>query len=618
MIDYFKRLGFNFPWLLLLTGWVQGWSLWGLFRASEAYFWPKLLPELHNALGYAALVVPFVIYWTQTKNLSLAADSLNASSSSLSSAASTTPTFSNASNSQPSSARRLSWFIPTSYGLLFGALGAYLCWVSQASDTFFPERPADKLATLVLAFVSVNLLCGFERSTRRFNYARLFDCAWRNGILTVTAGAFTAALWMVLFAGAALMELIGITSVMKLLQKPIFAFPVTGLLFGFAFSLGLERANMIETIRRFWLSILAWLLLPVLLFSTLWVCLVPFQGLETLFKTRNAAFLMLWFTALAVKFANCVYQDGLSATPYPQRLRHLTQFAWLSLIPVVAIAWWALGLRVHQYGWTEDRLWAALAAFVAGIYVLGYASVKRQSNAWMPAIGRTNIAAALVLCGGLVAFLSPLANAQRLAVASQMHRLRASQGTIEPDWQYLRWQSGRYGLEALQSIADGMKISADSSWPLRAKQLLQTQNQQKQIPLVLNESEWRHKFVVYPVGKMLSSTFLTYAASTLNDGPVNACSRNTTRPCIAWMGDLNADGTDEVVVFHRLEQCCATLYEQSQNAWRPVGSLEPVGKFVALHPQDLNSAHLQPAQWQDLLLGVNRWRVSNTRETQHH
>jgi len=124
-----------------------------------------------------------------------------------------------------------------------------------------------------------------------------------------------------------------------------------------------------------------------------------------------------------VKFANCAYQDGEVASPYPTWLGRVTQAAWLSLLPIVAIACWALGLRVQQYGWSEQRLWAALVALLAAIYALGYALSWLQPRRWMAGIARTNIAAAIVLCLSLLAFLTPIANIQRLAVNAHLHHV---------------------------------------------------------------------------------------------------------------------------------------------------------------------------------------------------
>ena len=122
----------------------------------------------------------------------------------------------------------------------------------------------------------------------RWNYARLFNYTWRNGILLVTAGAMTGVVLLVLFAGVSLMALIGVKAIRNLIQDPAFIFPVTTLVFAAAFSLRLRRAAMTESTRRFWLSISSWLLPLVLFFGVLWALVVPFTGLDPLFNVGAA------------------------------------------------------------------------------------------------------------------------------------------------------------------------------------------------------------------------------------------------------------------------------------------------------------------------------------------
>jgi len=353
--------------LFALIGTLQGFVLWWLWHADKFHQWPASEPMAFVALLYAVVAAPLAVYWMQ--------------------------------GVEGLCGRRRGVAVAV-YALGYAALGAYSAWAADPAPDDIGLHPPHVLAAIVLGFVSLSLLCGFDFPARRWRYTRLFQYTWRNGILSATAAAMTGAVWTVLYAGAALMGLIQVKWVLELIQEPVFGFPVTGLVVAGAFALGLARTAMTEAIRRFWLSMSSWLLLLILFFGVMWVLWVPFTGLEALFSTKHAAFMMLWFSALAVKFANCAYQDGEIVWPYPRWLSLATQAAWLSLLPVVAIAWWALDLRVAQYGWSEDRLWAALVATVALIYAVGYALSWLRSGRWMAAIASTNIVAALVLCGG--------------------------------------------------------------------------------------------------------------------------------------------------------------------------------------------------------------------------
>nr|WP_315209611.1 DUF4153 domain-containing protein [uncultured Albidiferax sp.] len=564
--------GARFPIWLLLTGALQGGVLWWLWHLRQAGQWPFTQPVAQMALVYAALATPLAVYATQ------AVDGL------------------------PRSVRRLAVL---GYLGVFAGLGGWAAWAAGAEGKALAARPQDVVAACVLGFVSLGLLCGYDFAARRWRYTRLFYYSWRNGIVLATAAAMAAAVWVVLWAGAELMRLIGVRWVGTLLDQPVFIFPVSGLVVAAAVALGIARAEMTETIRRFWLSIAAWLLPLVLFFAVVWVLTAPLTTLEPLFKTRNAAFMLLWFTALAVKFANCAYQDGEAGRPYPAWLARATQVAWLGVLPVVGIACWALGLRVVQYGWSEQRLWAALVAVLALVYAVGYAVSWRQPGRWMAAIARTNIAAAVLLCAVLLAVLTPIAPVQRLAVSAHLRHVQQAGQAQGPDWHYLRWGSGRFGREALQQMATDPARPPD--WAQQAREMLaRTQPYDTTPPKLPPESVARH-LVVHPAGRSLPATFVAdalaekaYVFQDCVDGP---------DPCHAWLGDLTGDGVDEVVLFDSSGYDGSAVYVLTQGAWQARGELaaEFARDSEGFHPDQLDAARTATSPWKDLLVGTQRW-----------
>ncbi len=183
---------------LALLGAGQGLVLWWLWSAFSAKSWPATEPVLSWAILYATVAGPIAIYFTQGVD------------------------------HFPSRIRAIS---VATYFLLFAGLGAYSAWVAGAvgaNRNYFGSQFSEVAAALVLGFVSLGLLVGFDFEMRWWRYERLFNYAWRNGILVFTSIAMTATVWMVFFAGASLMGLIGIKWVLELIAKPEFVFPVTG------------------------------------------------------------------------------------------------------------------------------------------------------------------------------------------------------------------------------------------------------------------------------------------------------------------------------------------------------------------------------------------------------
>lgn len=569
-----------FTWMFALTGAVQGWALWGLWKLHLAKAWPATDPVLSTGLLYVALALPLLVYCTQQ------VDDLSPR------------------------VRRLALL---GFGLLFAALGAATAWSAGEDARGLGVRFQDTLGALVLGFVLLGLFCGFDFEAQRWRYERLFDYAWRNGILLVTAAVMTGIFWGVLWAGAALMSLIGVRFVTELIRQSLFVFTVTGLVVAASVGLGLVRADMTETIRRYALSIAAWLLPLVLFFAVLWAVALPFTGLEPLFKTRYAAKLMLAFTALAVLFANCAYQDG-EHEAYPDWLARALQGAWLALLVVVGVAWWALGLRVAQYGWSEDRLWAALVATLAAVYALGYALSWLKRERWMAAMGATNIVAALLLCIGLLVYVAPPTHVRKLAVAAHLaHVQQQKAGTdgkaVEPDWHYLRWESGRYGREALQALAAGQGVPAGQGWERKAGQLLAETNRYNPQPQKqMNAGELAQKFRVHPQGRSLPESFVQHVRGD-SSWELRHCLQSAAG-CPVWLGDLNGDAQDELLVFaNGWSGAIFVQTGQTSEGWRRAGSFSVPGARGRLDAAELDRAQVLPPQWQDLEVQGQRLRV---------
>lgn len=569
-----------FTWMFALTGAVQGWVLWGLWKAWERKTWPGTEPLLYTGLLFAALAVPLVIYCTQNvEGLS-------------------------------QRARRLAVLV---FGLLFAALGAATAW-SAGMDAGLGVRFQDTLVAWVLGFVLLGLFCGFDVEARGWRYERLFYYAWRNGILLVTAAVMTGIFWGVLWAGAGLMSLIGVTFVRELITQSIFIFTVTGLVVAASVGLGLVRAGMTTTIRRYALSIAAWLLPLVLFFAVLWAVALPFTGLDPLLKTRYAAKLMLAFTALAVLFANCAYQDG-EHEAYPDWLARALQGAWLALLVVVGVAWWALGLRVAQHGWSEDRLWAALVATLAAVYALGYALSWLWRERWMQTMGVSNIVAALLLCLGLFIYVAPPTQVRKLAVAAHLaHVQQAVQNktgdkTPEPDWNYLRWESGRYGREALQAMAAGQGVPAGLGWERQAERLLaQTNRYNPQPQQQMNAEELAQKFQVHPQGRSLPEGFVQHIRDS-NSWELRHCLQ-LAQGCAVWLGDLDGDAREELLVFS--SGWSGVVYAQAgqtSESWRRAGTFATPGAKGRFDAAQLDHAQVVAPKWQDLDVQGQRLQV---------
>ena len=588
---------------LLLVGALQGWALWGLWKARELKVWPSADPVSERTLLYVALALPLTFYFTQ--NLAGLAR-----------------------------ARRIR--ILLGIGLVFALLGGYSGWaenvVVDLSDSIWripPARPSDLLAAGILGFVVIPLLAHFDSASRRWPYHSLFETAWRNALMTASSGAMVGVFWIVLFAGAMLMKSIGLNFVFDLIEKSIFSIPATGIAFGAAFALGLARAEMIVTLRRFWLSVSMWLLPLLLGFAVVWVVALPFTGLDLLFKTHSAGLILLWFLALSINFANAAYQDGTSDAPYGRWLSRALEFAWLALLVIAVVAGWALKLRVDQYGWTEERVWAAFVLAMTSFHTVGYALSLRRRTGWMADIGRTNIGGALLLSLGLALLLSPLADARKIAVRSQMSRLLNDTTPADKiDYAYLRWEAGRYGRDALERMAAGIEHKDRAMIAAKATQTLAQKERygNETGAAALTVEQVRQRLRVLPPGETLSDALIAtlQAASEPGAHSGNWQERRclaTEVECLVWMIDLDGDGLKEAVVIitkPAWQTGTAIFYRQTTaDRFKFGGTLnlaqgaDPKGREKYLADIEAGKVEVVKPRFNDLVIGGRRINVNS-------
>ncbi|MDI1363563.1 MAG: DUF4153 domain-containing protein, partial [bacterium] len=367
-------------------------------------------------------------------------------------------------------------------------------------------------------------------------YRDYFDVTWMHGVQLVLAAGFTGAFWILLFLGAALFKLIGIEAFATLIGKSGFAIPATTLMFAAAVQLTDGRSNLVRGVRTVALTLLAWLLPLMTLIAAGFLASLPFTGLEPLWKTKAATALLLTAAAHLIVLVNAAYQDGEEA---PQViLKWAARLAGLLLIPISLLAAYGLALRIGQYGLTPERVFAAAFVVIAAGYAVGYTLAAVRPGAWMKPLERTNIVQAFVAIALILALFTPIADPARLSVNSQVARLE--RGKVKPeafDFQFLRFDSGRYGKAALEKL----KASKDPSIAAKARDAAKLVTK---TPAADKGPDF-DQMKVYPAGAALPASFR--AQDWSHAGPRSACAF-PGMACSALVIDVDGDGVDEVLL----------------------------------------------------------------------
>lgn len=436
---------------------------------------------------------------------------------------------------------------------------------------FWDWAPIMCLHVAALLFIAHHLIAAADAAGRRIApYADYFEITWRNGVRLALSLAFVGAMWLVLFLGAALFDLIGVKAIGKMIAKPWFYFPASTTFFAFAVHLTDVRPALVQGIRVMALTLLSWLSPLMVALAAGFILTLPFTGLAPLWATGRAGAILLGAAGGLVILINAAYQDGDEAPA--AALRWSGRIGALLLAPLVALAAYGMALRIGQYGLSPDRVRAIAACAVAACYAVGYAKAAISKGVWLKDIARTNIFTAVAAVVILAALLSPIADPSRLTVTNQLKRLE--RGAVSPaafDYQALRFDAGRYGVDALEDLKAGRRGPKNAAVKQSAIAALKRENRYS--AEIATPREWRGLADVYPAGSKLPESFLAQDWSAAMKGDLNFDPRlmcNATQRCAFLLVDVDGDGVEEVL---RLTPVIPTLYRLDAGRWAAIATL---------------------------------------------
>jgi hypothetical protein len=436
------------------------------------------------------------------------------------------------------------------WGLIAAAVLALLGWhdaAQQASDYFRPPYlrfPVVAFSAAAL-FIAHHLVVPAVASRRWIaDFDDYFDTAWKAGVQLVLSLGFTGAFWLLLFLGAALFRIIGLRFLEDLIGEEWFSIPVTCLVFAIAVQLTDVRAGLIRGVRTVALMLLSWLLLVITVLVAGFLTALPFTGLDGLWKTGSATALVLSAAAALIILINTAYQDGREDNLPPVVLRVAVRVAAVLLTPLILIAIWGLSLRIGQHGLTPDRIIASACALVGVVYAAGYGwaalSPFWKKTAWMKPLERTNVAAAVLTVGVILALFSPLLDPARLSVGDQVARLkRGDVSAAAFDYGFLRFDAGKIGRAALAELAG----SPNAEVARRAKAAQTTRSRYDLDQTDESIPARTPRIAAWPADAALPAGFVTPVRP---GDPRYGCQE--TGDCVATTRDLNGDGKVEILL----------------------------------------------------------------------
>lgn len=484
------------------------------------------------------------------------------------------------------------------------AISVHASWQQPEADRFAFTWLVFPLSAAV--FIGHNLLAAADADERPIaRYYAYFDISWRNGIQFALSLAFVGAFWLLLYLGASLFELIKITLVRDVIGKSSFASISSCIVFALAVQITSERISLVTGARTIALLLLGWLLPVMTMFAVAFLASLAFTGLEPLWATGRATQILVVAGATLIVLINATYQDGSEEHRPAGVLRLSARIAALTIAPITLIAFYSVWLRVVQYGLTPERIMGLALIALGACYAIGYVVAAVWPGRWLRPIETTNVVAAIAAVAVVLSLLTPVADPVRLSVADQVERLKAGTTDLAKfDFDFLKFDAGRYGREALESLAADKSTPAAQAIAVKAEDARQRKQRLTAIgnpPVQLSPDEMRNKIRVLPAGATLPDTFLTQDWGNATSSP-RICIRDAAPgfTCEAMLADIDRDNVPDILL--RSNSFDIAVFHLT-----PAGTWELLGRFGTVECDagmagnfDSGTIRTAPSQFNDL------------------
>ncbi len=388
-------------------------------------------------------------------------------------------------------------------------------------------------------------------------YRHVHDNVWTLFLGTVLAIIFMGLLWLLLFLWWSLFGLIGITLFEDILTDDYVA---PAIIFGaLATGIGvtLEQGGIVNTARSL-VQVLLKILSPiVVIFLAVFLCFLPFTGLDPLWDTRAAAAILISMVFATGWLINASIEGEGNSIDQRPTIRRLLQLGCLLLPAPTLIACIAIWLRIDQYGLTPDRVAASAITLTAGLFAGGYGIASLFSRTWPEKVRTLNFA--IIPIAGVIgmALLTPIADPYQLSLSNQLSRLKG--GKVSPDdfdLGLLKFELGAAGRQAIEEIRNGKHLpdGADMTKALAAiDQATYRYDWRSERPRPVpaqqdyDEAAWRAAFIVRPVATPFPDNFARYLHTQDTWTPAQ-CSLSAATRCAFLVGQVFPDEPEEIIL----------------------------------------------------------------------
>lgn len=298
------------------------------------------------------------------------------------------------------------------------------------------------------------------------DYPTLFLESWGIVVRYSAAWIFVGLFWLVLMLSDRLLQLVDVAIIQQMISYTVVSYVLTGMIFGLAIAVVDELSDYISP--NLILRLLRLLLPLVLVIVTIFILAIPTRGLTGLFGGFSVAATLLAVVAISAALITTVLDVSDMFAARSAVMRGSARALALLMPAPAGLAAYAVWFRLADYGWSPNRLAAALIAAIGLGYATFYALSALRSARWKQSIRRTNRIMAIVVIIVAALWLSPFLNPERISANSQIARYQAGRVKAR-DFDVVRLNNdwGRAGRRVADDLATGRYGAVDPAVLLR-------------------------------------------------------------------------------------------------------------------------------------------------------
>lgn len=307
---------------------------------------------------------------------------------------------------------------------------------------------------------------------KTIHYPAVYGHLWNNALLLGLSGFFALFVIGVAHLLGEMFWLVRLDFLRMALSQPWFNALLFGASIGAALGLLRDRQVIIAALQRMAMLVLS-VLAPVVAIAILaFLAALPFTGLAPLWDTGRTTPIMLVGALLVLFLLNVVVGERAADESRSVVLGASAVVLGLVLLPMVVIATFSTWLRIAQYGFSPDRLWALTFDIVMAIIALAYLVAILGGHGWFARLRRSNLALIFMLAGVALLLSTPLLGFERIAAAQQLARLDDGRVSAEAfDYKALQFDYGPPGRAVLKRLASSSPNTIVRDYAAKASRL---------------------------------------------------------------------------------------------------------------------------------------------------